>query len=113
MCLFLLTLAYSGATCADGRISVCSRFGRKRATQIPVVLMFIFSGVSGLCPNFYLYLASQFLVGIGYGGYRLNAVILGTFFVFLLELRSVKFDFSMIYVIKQNKTRKQQTTHYV
>lgn len=40
--------------------------------------MFIFSGASGLCPTFYLYLASQFLVGIGYGGYRLNAVILGT-----------------------------------
>ncbi|CAF88259.1 unnamed protein product, partial [Tetraodon nigroviridis] len=53
-------------------------FGRKRATQIPVVLMFIFSGASGLSPNFYLYLASQFLVGIGYGGYRLNAVILAT-----------------------------------
>ncbi|TNM98069.1 solute carrier family 22 member 13-like [Takifugu flavidus] len=53
-------------------------FGRKRATQVPVVLMFVFSGASGLCPSFYLYLASQFLVGIGYGGYRLNAVILAT-----------------------------------
>lgn len=71
-------------TCADGSLSVSSRFGRKRATQIPVVLMFIFSGASGLSPKFYLYLASQFLVGMGYGGYRLNAVILGALFVFLL-----------------------------
>ncbi|XP_040911909.1 solute carrier family 22 member 13 [Toxotes jaculatrix] len=53
-------------------------FGRKRAAQIPVVVMFIFTITTGLCPNFYLYLASQFMVGIGYGGYRLNGVILAT-----------------------------------
>ncbi|XP_041805880.1 solute carrier family 22 member 13-like [Chelmon rostratus] len=53
-------------------------FGRKRAAQIPVVVMLIFTVTTGLCPNFYLYLASQFLVGIGYGGYRLNGVILAT-----------------------------------
>ncbi|XP_072219945.1 solute carrier family 22 member 13-like [Leuresthes tenuis] len=53
-------------------------FGRKRATQIPVVLMLVFTIATGLCPNFYLYLASQFIVGIGYGGYRLNGVILAT-----------------------------------
>ncbi|KAG7227361.1 hypothetical protein INR49_000366 [Caranx melampygus] len=53
-------------------------FGRKRATQIPVVVMLIFTITTGLCPNYYLYLASQFMVGIGYGGYRLNGVILAT-----------------------------------
>ncbi|XP_023277703.1 solute carrier family 22 member 13-like [Seriola lalandi dorsalis] len=53
-------------------------FGRKRAAQIPVVVMLIFTITTGLCPNFYLYLASQFMVGIGYGGYRLNGVILAT-----------------------------------
>lgn len=56
-----------------------------------MVLMFIFSGASGLSPNFYLYLASQFLVGIGYGGYRLNAVILGTLFISLLEFLSFSY----------------------
>ncbi|XP_068196214.1 solute carrier family 22 member 13 [Antennarius striatus] len=53
-------------------------FGRKRATQVPVFLMAIFAAATGLAPNFYVYLASQFLVGIGYGGYRLNSVILAT-----------------------------------
>ncbi|XP_069020771.1 solute carrier family 22 member 13 [Embiotoca jacksoni] len=53
-------------------------FGRKRATQIPVVVMVVFTATTGLCPNFYSYLASQFMVGIGYGGYRLNGVILAT-----------------------------------
>ncbi|XP_037642597.1 solute carrier family 22 member 13-like [Sebastes umbrosus] len=53
-------------------------FGRKRATQIPVILMLIFTVTTGLCPNFYLYLASQFMVGIGYGGFRVNCVILVT-----------------------------------
>ncbi|TNN56711.1 Solute carrier family 22 member 13 [Liparis tanakae] len=53
-------------------------FGRKRAAQISVMLMVIFSLTSGLSPNFYLYLASQFMAGIGLGGFRLNAVILAT-----------------------------------
>ncbi|XP_074506495.1 solute carrier family 22 member 13-like [Sebastes fasciatus] len=53
-------------------------FGRKRAAQIPVILMLIFSLTTGLCPNVYLYFASQFMVGIGYGSYRLNSVILAT-----------------------------------
>uniref|UniRef100_A0A667Z6Z8 Solute carrier family 22 member 13a n=1 Tax=Myripristis murdjan TaxID=586833 RepID=A0A667Z6Z8_9TELE len=50
-------------------------FGRKRATQIPAVVMLIFTVTTGFCPNFYLYLVSQFMVGIGYGGYRLNIVL--------------------------------------
>ncbi|KAK1878751.1 Solute carrier family 22 member 13 [Dissostichus eleginoides] len=53
-------------------------FGRKRATQIPVVVMLIFTVTTGLCPNFFLYMASQFILGLGYGGYRLNGVILAT-----------------------------------
>ncbi|XP_043990555.1 solute carrier family 22 member 13-like [Gambusia affinis] len=53
-------------------------FGRKRAAQIPVVLMLLFSVTTGLCPNYPLYLASQFVAGIGYGGYRLNGIILST-----------------------------------
>lgn len=59
-------------------INICFRFGHKRAVQIPVVLMAIFTATTGLCPNVYLYLESLFILGIGYGGYRLNCVILGT-----------------------------------
>ncbi|XP_061589017.1 solute carrier family 22 member 13-like [Cololabis saira] len=53
-------------------------FGRKRATQVPALVMAIFTATTGLSPAFSLYLASQFLVGVGYGGYRLNGVILAT-----------------------------------
>ncbi|KAM4604670.1 solute carrier family 22 member 13 [Polymixia lowei] len=53
-------------------------FGRKRATQIPIVLAFIFLITSALGPNFYLYLASQFIVGVGGGGFRVNCVVLAT-----------------------------------
>ncbi|XP_068604840.1 solute carrier family 22 member 13 [Brachionichthys hirsutus] len=53
-------------------------FGRKRAAQIPVLLMLVFAATTGLSPNFPLYLVSQFMVGLGYGGYRLNSVILAT-----------------------------------
>uniref|UniRef100_A0A8C7N6C7 Solute carrier family 22 member 13a n=1 Tax=Oncorhynchus kisutch TaxID=8019 RepID=A0A8C7N6C7_ONCKI len=34
-------------------------FGRQRATQIPMVIMLIFTVTTGLSPNFYLYMASQ------------------------------------------------------
>lgn len=54
------------------------RFGRKRATQTSVMLMLVSSTATGLCPNIYLFLVSYLIVGIGYGGYRLNASILGT-----------------------------------
>ncbi|XP_053186044.1 solute carrier family 22 member 13-like [Scomber japonicus] len=53
-------------------------FGRKRAAQMPVIVMLIFTVTTGICPNFPLFLVSQFLLGIGYGGYRLNGVILAT-----------------------------------
>ncbi|XP_033837831.2 solute carrier family 22 member 13 [Periophthalmus magnuspinnatus] len=53
-------------------------FGRKRAIQIPGVLIFMFTAVTGLSHDFNLYLVSQFLVGIGYGGFRMNAIIMAT-----------------------------------
>ncbi|XP_026168753.1 solute carrier family 22 member 13-like [Mastacembelus armatus] len=53
-------------------------FGRKRAAQIPVIVMLIFTITAGLSPNYYLYLVSQLMVGTGYGGYRLNSIILAT-----------------------------------
>ncbi|KAM4728010.1 LOW QUALITY PROTEIN: solute carrier family 22 member 13-like [Anableps anableps] len=53
-------------------------FGRKRATQIPAVIMFVFTLTTALCPNIYLYLASIFLMGFGGGGYRVNCIILST-----------------------------------
>ncbi|XP_061695424.1 solute carrier family 22 member 13-like isoform X2 [Syngnathoides biaculeatus] len=53
-------------------------FGRKRAAQIPLVLVFIFTITTALCPNYPLYLVSQFLMGLGYGGFRLNGVTLAT-----------------------------------
>ncbi|TKS80259.1 Solute carrier family 22 member 13 [Collichthys lucidus] len=65
-------------------------FGRKRAAQIPVFVLLIFTVTTGLCPNFYLYLASQFIVGIGYGGYRLNAIILVIFVRFGYQAKELK-----------------------
>nr|XP_019956982.1 PREDICTED: solute carrier family 22 member 14-like [Paralichthys olivaceus] len=53
-------------------------YGRKRATQLPVVLLLIFVLVSGLSPNFYVYTVSQFIVGIAIGGYRINSIVLAT-----------------------------------
>ncbi|XP_023140305.2 solute carrier family 22 member 13-like isoform X1 [Amphiprion ocellaris] len=53
-------------------------FGRKRATQIPTVMKLVFTVTTALCPNVYLYLVSQFLVGVGAGGYRVNCIVLTT-----------------------------------
>uniref|UniRef100_A0A3Q4HHF7 Solute carrier family 22 member 13a n=1 Tax=Neolamprologus brichardi TaxID=32507 RepID=A0A3Q4HHF7_NEOBR len=53
-------------------------FGRKRATQIPAVLLSVFTVTTALCPNVYLYIVSLFLVGFGVGGYRVNSIILST-----------------------------------
>ncbi|XP_061784504.1 solute carrier family 22 member 13-like [Nerophis lumbriciformis] len=52
--------------------------GRKRAAQIPMVLSLIFTVTSALCPYYELFLLSQFLVGIGSGGFRLNGIIIAT-----------------------------------
>ncbi|XP_061746315.1 solute carrier family 22 member 13-like isoform X1 [Nerophis ophidion] len=53
-------------------------FGRRRAVQIPMVANLIFTVTSALCPNVLLFMLSQFLMGIGYGGFRMNAIILAT-----------------------------------
>ncbi|XP_051809467.1 solute carrier family 22 member 13-like isoform X4 [Acanthochromis polyacanthus] len=53
-------------------------FGRKRATQIPAVMMLVFMVTTAFCPNVYLYLVSQFLAGIAFGGYRVNCIVLTT-----------------------------------
>lgn len=39
--------------------------------------MLIFTVVTGLSPYFYVYVISQFAIGVCYGGFRINCVILG------------------------------------
>ncbi|KAF7222966.1 solute carrier family 22 member 13 isoform X1 [Nothobranchius furzeri] len=53
-------------------------FGRKRANQIPLVILFVFTVTTALCPNVYLYMASLCLMGFGGGGFRVNSIILST-----------------------------------
>lgn len=57
--------------------SIFFRIGRQRATQIPIVIMAIFTFVTGLSPNLYFYMVSQFIVGVSYGGFRVNCIVLG------------------------------------
>lgn len=54
------------------------RYGRRRTTQLPVVLALIFGIVAGLSPNVYFYLVSQFIIAATLGGYRINSIVLGT-----------------------------------
>ncbi|CAL8346814.1 unnamed protein product [Merluccius merluccius] len=52
--------------------------GRKMLIQAPTCLLMVFTLVSGLSVNLYMYLAAQFMVGVSIGGYRINASVLGT-----------------------------------
>uniref|UniRef100_A0A8C2ZLZ3 Solute carrier family 22 member 13a n=1 Tax=Cyclopterus lumpus TaxID=8103 RepID=A0A8C2ZLZ3_CYCLU len=51
-------------------------YGRRRTTQLPVVLLLIFITVAGVSPNVYVYMVSQFIVGAALGGYRINSTVL-------------------------------------
>ncbi|XP_024862688.1 solute carrier family 22 member 13 [Kryptolebias marmoratus] len=57
---------------------IADLYGRRRSTQLPVVLLLIFVIVAGVSPNFESYIASQFIVGAALGGYRINSVVLAT-----------------------------------
>lgn len=59
------------------------RYGRRRTTQLPVVLALIFGIVAGLSPNLYFYAVSQFIIAATLGGYRINSIVLGTNFICL------------------------------
>ncbi|XP_068427570.1 solute carrier family 22 member 13-like [Clinocottus analis] len=52
--------------------------GRRRTTQLPVVLKLIFVTVAGVSPNVYIYIVSQFVVGAAVAGYRINSIVLAT-----------------------------------
>uniref|UniRef100_A0A3B4WS69 Solute carrier family 22 member 13a n=1 Tax=Seriola lalandi dorsalis TaxID=1841481 RepID=A0A3B4WS69_SERLL len=54
------------------------RYGRRRTTQIPAVLLMVFASVAGVSPNFYVYIVLQFIVGAALGGYRMNSTVLAT-----------------------------------
>lgn len=45
--------------------------------QISLVLVATFSATSLTIHNIYLFLMCHFFMGVGYGGYGLNAIILG------------------------------------
>ncbi|KAM9789908.1 LOW QUALITY PROTEIN: solute carrier family 22 member 13-like [Neosynchiropus ocellatus] len=50
--------------------------GRRRAIQISMVFTSVFTAVTALSPNFYVYLVSLLMQGFGGGGYLMNSIIL-------------------------------------
>ncbi|XP_044076732.1 solute carrier family 22 member 13-like isoform X2 [Siniperca chuatsi] len=57
---------------------ISESYGRRRTTQLPVVLLLTFVTVAGVSSNFIVYVVSQFIVGAALGGYRINSVVLAT-----------------------------------
>uniref|UniRef100_A0A671YA48 Solute carrier family 22 member 13a n=1 Tax=Sparus aurata TaxID=8175 RepID=A0A671YA48_SPAAU len=57
---------------------IAESYGRRRTVQLPAVLSLISVIVAGVAPNFYIYIVSQFVVGAGLAGYRINSVVLAT-----------------------------------
>ncbi|XP_051269334.1 solute carrier family 22 member 13-like isoform X2 [Dicentrarchus labrax] len=57
---------------------IAESYGRRRTTQLPVVLLLIFLTIAGLSSHFYVYMVSQFMVGAALGGYRINSIVLAT-----------------------------------
>ncbi|XP_070775750.1 solute carrier family 22 member 13-like [Enoplosus armatus] len=57
---------------------IAESYGRRRTTQLPVALLLIFVTVAGVSSDVYVYMASQFIVGVALGGYRINSIVLAT-----------------------------------
>uniref|UniRef100_A0A8C9QXT4 Solute carrier family 22 member 13a n=1 Tax=Scleropages formosus TaxID=113540 RepID=A0A8C9QXT4_SCLFO len=51
-------------------------FGRKRATQMPLLLLTVFVTATAFAPNLYLYMVFQFVASMSYGGFRVNGIVL-------------------------------------
>ncbi|XP_069567531.1 solute carrier family 22 member 13-like [Brachyistius frenatus] len=57
---------------------IAESYGRRRTTQLPVVILLMFVIVTGVSPNIYVYLVSQLIVGAAVAGYKLNSIVLAT-----------------------------------
>ncbi|KAI4809030.1 hypothetical protein KUCAC02_017946 [Chaenocephalus aceratus] len=66
-------------------------YGRRRTTQLPVVLLQIFVIVTGVSPNVYVYIVAQFIVGAALGGYRMNSTVLDCAIVIIALVTAGKF----------------------
>ncbi|XP_028284116.1 solute carrier family 22 member 13-like isoform X1 [Parambassis ranga] len=53
-------------------------YGRRRTTQLPVILLLIFPIAAGVSPNFSVYIVFQFIIGAAVGGYKMNSTLLAT-----------------------------------
>uniref|UniRef100_A0A3B3SYQ6 Solute carrier family 22 member 13a n=1 Tax=Paramormyrops kingsleyae TaxID=1676925 RepID=A0A3B3SYQ6_9TELE len=70
------TIGLSGILFGSLIFGPLAKLGRKRATQISLIIMAVFTLTTGFAPTFYGYLMIQFIVGFSYGGYRVNSLIL-------------------------------------